>query len=113
MSAYHEPMTPRRWLKTPQFMWALIVIAAALGWFLAGVLGLVVVLIAGLVVAAQRQSNPFRNWQTGRPWRPSQARGAVFGPGDRAGPGPDEPGAIEEWIRERSMYDLPEESGDD
>jgi hypothetical protein len=91
-------------------MWAVIVIAAAAGWFVAGVLGFIVVALIGLIVAAQRQVNPLRNWRTGRPWRPSgSASGAVFGPGDSVGPAPGRPGAVEDWIRERSLYDL----GDD
>ncbi len=95
-------------------MWAAIVVLAALGWFIGGVLGFLVVLLIGLLVAAQRQANPLRNWRTGRPWRSSRAaRGVVLGPGDRARQGPDEPGFVEGWIGERSLYDWPDDSGDD
>lgn len=94
-------------------MWAVIVIAAVAGWFVAGVLGFVVAGLIGLVVAAQRQVNPLRNWRTGRPWRPARsARGAVFGPGDTASTPPGGPGAVEDWIRERSLYDRPDDPDD-
>ncbi|HXW44774.1 MAG TPA: hypothetical protein VEL03_08315 [Streptosporangiaceae bacterium] len=99
------------WLRSPQFMWAVIAVAAGLGWLVAGVLGSVVVLLIGLLAAAQRQVNPLRNWRTGRPWRSSRAvRGLVLGPGDQAGPGPGEPGVVQDWIRERSLYDPPDDS---
>jgi len=81
--------------------WATIAGCAAAAWFAGGgVLGVLAVLVVGALIVTRRRANPFRNWQTGRPWRDSPRRPAAS-PDRGAGPDP-----VGDWIRERSLYDL-------
>jgi hypothetical protein len=57
--------------------WTAIAVGAAVVWCAGGgVLGLLAVVIVGALIVAYRRPNPFRNWQTGRPWRDSPRRSA-------------------------------------
>lgn len=85
--------------------WAAIIICAAAAWYAgAGVLGVLAVVVVGALIVMYRRANPFRNWQTGRPWRDSRRRPAANR--DReAGSDP-----VADWIRDRSLYDLFDDS---
>jgi len=48
--------------------WTAIAACAAGAWYAGGVLGVLVVIIIGALIVTYRRANPFRNWQTGRPW---------------------------------------------
>jgi hypothetical protein len=83
------------------FAWTTIVVCAAVAWYAGGgVLGVLAVFVVGAMIVTYRRANPFRNWQTGRPWRDSSRRPARDAHPGQAGSDP-----VEDWLRERSLYD--------
>lgn len=88
--------------------WTAIVVCAAVAWYAGGgVLGVLAVAVIGGLIVSYGRANPFRNWQTGRPWRDSPRR-----PGRDAAVGQAGADPVEDWIRERSLYDAFEDRDD-
>ena len=82
--------------------WTAIAACAAGAWYAGGgVLGVLAVIIVGALIVTYLRANPFRNWQTGRPWRDSSSRSAR---GDS--PGRERSDPVGDWLRERSLDDL-------
>ncbi len=102
-----EPRRARgQWPRGRTFLFMIIlVVAAAVAYYADGWFALGVVIIVGLLIISYFGSHRFANWQTGRPSRTSrQLAERPFTTREQDGqPLRADPDAVEDWLRERSL----------